>query len=124
MAKTTDNERSYVSVEKYQEAYTECFDAKVLEMCEKFPDYTEREKLMIYHAHVARIADQQDLENFQENHISTSTLKKSVLGPDVQININLCADLLRRNAPQRGSFIKTLAEFCSPECAEVINSIQ
>jgi len=76
LAKTTPAERRYVSVEKYQQTYTECFDAKVLEMCEKFPDFTEREKLMIYHAHVARIADQQDLEKFQENHISTSTLKK------------------------------------------------
>ena len=124
LASTTPAQRRYVSVEKYQAAYTQCCEAKIQEMADKYPDFTEREKLMIYHAQIARIADQQDLEKFQENHISTSTLKKSVLGPEIETNINLAVDLLRRNASQRGGFIKTLAEFSSPECAQVINSIQ
>ena len=78
---------------------------------------------MIYHAQIARIADQQDLERFQENHISTSALKKSVLGQAIETNINFAADLLRHNAAQRGGFIKALAEFYSPECAQVILSM-
>jgi len=124
LANTTPAQRRYVSVEQYQAAYTKWYNTKVLEMHDKFPNYTEREKLMIYHAQVARIADQQDLEKFLEYDLSTFNLKKSVIGPDVERNINLLADLLRRNAAQRGGFIKTLAEFCSPDCADVINSIQ
>jgi len=70
-----------------QAAYTQSL--KIQEMADKYPDFTEGEKLMIYHAQIARIADQQDLERFQENYISTSALKKSVLGQAVETNINL-----------------------------------
>ena len=124
MANTTPSQRRYVSVEQYQAAYTECFNAKTEEMNERYSNVTEREKLMIYHANVARIADQQDLERFQENHISTLTLRKGALGQKIEKNINTAVDLLRQTAAQRGGFIKTLAEFCSPECAEILNDIQ
>lgn len=107
---TTPSQRCYVSVEKYKKAYSASFDAKIQEMKAKYPEFTEREKLMVYHAQVACIADQEDLERFQENSMSTSYLEKGVLGPHFKENINIAADLLRLNAKQRGSFIKTLAE--------------
>lgn len=59
-----------------------------------------------------------------ENQISASALKKSVLELSVEKNIDLAVTLLKRNVSQRGGFIKTLAEFCSPDCAQVLLSIQ
>jgi hypothetical protein len=121
---TTPSQRRYVSMEKYQTAYSVCFKAKIQEMKHRYPQFTEREKLMVYHAQVACIADQHDLEKFLENLISTFTLEKGVLGIYFKENQTSAAEVLKLNALQRGSFIKTLAEVCSPECAAVLASIQ
>ena len=120
----TPSQLHHIPVENYKNAYTECFNAKIQEMNERYEGISERERLMIYHAQIIRNCDQQDLESFIENHKGTSTIEKTTLGELFKTNRNLAADLLRRNSEQRSGFIKTLSEFCSEECAATINLIQ
>lgn len=70
----------YIPVEDYKEAYTECFDAKIKEMDERYSNISERERFIIYHAQIVRNADQQDLDTFIRNHMGTSTVEQIVLG--------------------------------------------
>ena len=120
----TPSQLHHIPVEMYKNAYTECFNAKIQEMDERYAGISERERLMIYHAQIIRNCDQQDLEAFIENHTGTSTIEKSTLGEQFKTNRNLAADLLRKNSEQRSGFIKTLSEFCSNNCAEIIDFIQ
>ncbi len=120
--------------EKYNKAYSTSHQIKIKELTGRYPTLTSREKYMVYHAELASLSDQENLNSLLENQLSAplsledrfdgKILRNTVVGQNIQKNLNLSADLARKVASERGAFIKTLAEFCSPDCAKVLENIQ
>ncbi len=124
----------HMPAKEYNKAYSTCHKVKIKELNQRYPTLTSREKFMVYHAELASLSDQDNLNSLLENKLSTplyledrydgKILRNTVVGQNIQKNLNLSADLARKVAGERGAFIKTLAEFCSPDCANVLENIQ
>jgi hypothetical protein len=120
--------------EAYNKAYSISHEVKRKELNQRYPTLTSREKYMIYHAELAFLSDQENLDSLVENQLSPpvslddqfngKVLRNTVVGQNIKKNMDLSADVARKVAGERGAFIKTLAEFCSPEGAKVLQNIK
>lgn len=120
--------------EAYNKAYSTSHQVKLKELNERYPTLTSREKYMVFHAELALLSDQENLDSFLENQLSPpvsledqfngKVLRNTIVGQNIKKNLNLSADAVRKVAGERGAFIKTLAEFCSPNGAKVLQNIK
>ena len=123
-----------VAPEIYNKAYSFSHQRRLKELNQRYPTLTSREKYMVYHAELAFLSDQESLDSLLENQLSppffledqfnVKLLRNTVVGQNIQKSINLSADVASKVAGERGAFIKTLAEFCSPDGGKELQNIK